>query len=318
MLLNRSMAHPRPFRFGLKLREADAPELWAADARRAEALGFDTILLPDHIDYGFAPLPAALAAAQATTRLRVGTSVLCNDFRHPAVLAKEIATIDRLCDGRFELGLGAGWMQEDYRRTGIDRARASVRIDRLEEALIVIRGLFAEGPVHFEGTHYRVRDLEGHPKPRQPGGPPILVGGGGEKLLGVAGRHADIVGINPTVRSGVHDEATDLDASAESTDRKHAWLCAAAGARFDAIEVACEVFLAEVVEDRVEADRRMSERYRCPAAEARLVPNALVGSIDGLVDVLEARRERWSMSYWILPPTVMESMAPLVDRLAGR
>ncbi len=312
------MAHSRPFRFGLKLREAEDPEGWAEQARRAEALGFDTVLLPDHIDYGFAPLAGALAAAQATTRLRVGTSVLCNDFRHPTVLAKEAATIDRLSSGRFELGLGAGWMQEDYRRTGIERDSAAIRIERLEEALIVIRGLFSDGPVHFEGKHYHVSDLEGHPKPMQRNGPPILVGGGGKKLLGVAGRQADIVGINPTARSGVHDEATDLDASAESTDRKHDWLREAAGARFDSIEVACEVFLAEVLEDPTEADRLMSERYRRPALEARLVPNALVGSVDRLADVLEERRDRWSMSYWILPPHVMETMAPLVGRLAGR
>jgi len=308
----------RRFRFGLKLRESDDPGGWAEQARRAEALGFETILLPDHIDFGFAPLPAALAAALATTRLRVGTSVLCNDFRHPAILAKEVATIDRLTGGRFELGLGAGWMQEDYRRTGIARDTAGSRIERLEEALIVIRGLFADGPVDFEGKHYQLRGLEGHPKPLQRGGPPILVGGGGKKLLGVAGRHADIVGINPTARSGVHDEATDLDASATSTDRKLAWLREAAGARFDSIEVACEVYLAQVVENRLEADRLVSERYHQPAEEARLVPNALVGSIDELADMLEARRERWSMSYWILPPNAMETMAPLVDRLAGQ
>jgi probable F420-dependent oxidoreductase len=312
------MSPRRPFRFGLKLREAENWAGWAEQVRRAEALGFDTILLPDHIDYGFSPLPAALAAAQATTRLRVGTSVLCNDFRHPAVLAKEVATIDRLSGGRFELGLGAGWMQEDYRQTGVDRDPAATRIERLEEALIVIRGLFAEGPVSFEGSHYHVEGLEGHPKPLQVGGPPILVGGGGRKLLGVAGRHADIVGINPRVRSGVHDEATDLDASAEATDRKLVWLQEAAGSRFGSIEVACEVYFSRVVDDLREADRLVSERYRRPASEARLVPNALVGSVDQLVDVLEARRERWSMSYWILPPAVMESMAPLVERLAGR
>lgn len=312
------MTSRRPFRFGLKLREAEDWAGWAEQVRRAEALGFDTILLPDHIDYGFSPLPAALAAAQATTRLRVGTSVLCNDFRHPTVLAKEVATIDRLSGGRFELGLGAGWMQEDYRQTGIDRDPAAIRIERLEEALIVIRGLFGKGPVSFEGSHYRVEGLEGHPKPLQAGGPPILVGGGGQKLLGVAGRHADIVGINPRVRSGVHDEATDLDASAEATDRKLIWLREAAGSRFDSIEVACEVYFSHVVDDPLEADRLLSERYRRPASEAGLIPNALVGPIDQLVDVLEERRERWSMSYWILPPAMMESMAPLVDRLAGR
>jgi probable F420-dependent oxidoreductase len=308
----------RAFRFGLKLRESDDWTGWSEQARRAEALGYDTVLLPDHVDYGFAALPAALAAALATDRLRVGTSMLCNDFRHPAILAKEVATIDRLSGGRFELGLGAGWMREDYQRTGIARDPAAVRIERLEEALIVTRALLAGGPVDFAGKHYQVADLEGHPRPVQPGGPPLLVGGGGERLLGVAGRHADIVGINPTARSGVHDAATDLDASAESTDRKLGWLREAAGGRFDSIEIACEVYYAQVVEDPAEAARRVSERYRRPPEEARLVPNALVGSIDALEELLEARRERWSMSYWILPTAVMESMAPLVERLSGR
>jgi len=311
-------AQDHRFRFGLKLREADDAEAWAEQARRAEAAGFDTVLLPDHIDYGFAPLPAALAAAQATSRLRVGTSVLCNDFRHPAILAKEAATIDRLSGGRLELGLGAGWMHEDHRKTGIARDPARVRIERLEESLIILRGLFGQGAFSHEGAHYRVHELDGHPKPLQAGGPKILVGGGGEKLLGVAARHADIVGINPVARSGVHDAATDLDASGEATDRKIEWVRAAAGARFPAIELACEVFLAEVAEDPAEADRVLSERYRRPAAEARLVPNALVGSLDALADVLEARRARWGISYWILPPNVVESMAPLVAKLSGR
>ncbi len=310
--------HARAFRFGVKLRESDDLAGWSEQARRAEALGYDTVLLPDHVDYGFAALPGALAAALATERLRVGTSMLCNDFRHPAVLAKEVATIDRLSGGRFELGLGAGWMREDYQRTGIARDPAAVRIERLEEALIVIRSLFAGSPVDFDGAHYKIEDLEGHPKPIQSGGPPLFVGGGGERLLRVAGRHADIVGINPTARSGVHDAATDLDASAESTDRKLGWLREAAGARFDSLEIACEVYFAQLVDDPADAARRVSERYRRPPEEARLVPNALVGSIDALAEVLEARRERWSMSYWILPTVVMESMAPLVDRLSGR
>lgn len=318
MLFHCAMSHPRAFRFGIKLREADDPESWAELARRAESLGYSTILLPDHIDYGLAPLPAALAAAQATTRLRVGTSVLCNDFRHPAVLAKEVATVDRLSGGRFELGLGAGWLQADYRRTGIARDSAGVRIERLEESLKILRGLFGGGLVDFEGRHYRVEGLDGHPKPLQKGGPPILVGGGGRKLLGVAGRLADIVGINPAARSGVHDAATDMDGLAESTDRKLGWLREAAGARFEAIEVACEVYFAEVVDDPARAAQRLADRYRLPVAQAREIPHALVGSIDALADALEARRERWAMSYWVLPPPAMEPMAPLVERLSGR
>ncbi len=311
--------HPvLPFRFGVKIRDAPDARGWADRARRAESLGYDTLVLSDHVGYGFSPLLGALAAAQATTRLRVGTAVLCNDFRHPAILAREAATLDLLSEGRLELGLGAGWMREDYARTGIARDPARLRIERLEETLCVLRGLFAGEPFSFAGEHYQIDSMAGFPTPIQSGGPPILVGGGGRQLLSVAGRHADIVGINPTARSGVHDEATDLDADASRTDEKLAWLREAAGPRFDAIEIACEVYLGEVIDDPAEADRRVSERYRQPPSRARAVPNALVGSLAQIEETIESRRARWSMSYWIFPETAMEAFAPVVAALAGR
>ena len=317
------MPATRPFRFGLKLRGAPTPDAWQAQARRAEALGYDTVLLADHVGYPLAPLPGALAAALATSRLKVGTSVLCNDFRHPAILAGEARSIDWLTGGRLELGIGAGWKLEDHAQTGIPRDPAATRIERLEEALIVIRGLFGDAPVSFEGEHYRVEDLPGTPTPPLPdrgerGGPPIHVGGGGRMLLGVAGRHADIVSINPRARTGRHDAEANLDGSASQLDRKLGWLREAAKDRFDQIEIATELHVVAVTEDRARADALLAERYPVPAEEARTVPHGLTGSVDEVCDLLTARRERWGTSYWIVPPAGMEEMAPVIERMAGR
>ncbi len=168
---------PPPFRFGVKLRHCDNAEEWRTRVRRIESLGYSSISTPDHLGPQLAPLIAATAAACATTRLRVGTSVLGNDFRHPVVLAKEAATLDLLCEGRFELGLGAGWLESDYRALGTAMASPGSRIERLEEAISILKACFAGGPVSFEGRHYRVEELEAAPLPVQPGGPPLLIGG---------------------------------------------------------------------------------------------------------------------------------------------
>ena len=312
------MSRARPFRFGLKLRNASDAAEWAALARRAEALGYSTVLLPDHFGDQLAPLPAALAAAAATARLRVGTSVLSNDFRHPALLAKEAASVDRLSGGRLELGVGAGWMRAEYEAAGLDFDPARVRIERLEEALAVLRALFGPEPVDFRGRHYALSGLRGSPRPVQPGGPPIFVGGGGRRLLGVAGRRADIVGINPAARSGAHDAETDRDASAEATDRKLEWLREAAGERFESLEIGMNAYVALATDDRERADAALVERFRLPVERARQVPYGWAGSIESIGERLERCRERWRVSYWVVPPQAMEAMAPLVERLSGR
>src|SRR5439155_15822832 len=150
------MAAHRPFRFGIQVSNAPSAEAWAALARRAEDLGFSTFFMPDHFGDQLAPIPALMAAADATTEVRVGSLVLDNDFKHPLVLAKEAATIDVLSNGRLELGLGAGWMITDYDDSGIPYDSPGVRVDRFEEAVAVFKGLFAEGPFTFEGKHYRI------------------------------------------------------------------------------------------------------------------------------------------------------------------
>ena len=196
------MANDRRFRFGAQLLLRRLREEWAAKARRVEELGYSTLCVPDHFDDQLAPIPALVAAAAATTTLRVGTLVLDNDYRHPLLTAKEAATVDVLSGGRFELGMGAGWLRSDYEQSGIACDPPGVRIDRLEEGLAVVKGLLAGGKFSFSGRHYTVTDHPGTPLPVQRPRPPILVGGGGRRILALAGREADIVSVNFDLRSG--------------------------------------------------------------------------------------------------------------------
>ena len=189
------MAHERAFRFGLQLATATSAKDWAEQAKRAEDLGFSSLLMPDHFGDQLAPIAGLMAAADATTSLRIGALVHDNDYRHPVVLAKESATLDLLSDGRLELGVGAGWMNTDYEQSGIPKDPAGVRIERLEEALDILDGLFADGPFDYQGQHYTITGLDGLPKPLQKPRPPLIIGGGGKRVLSLAARRADIVGI---------------------------------------------------------------------------------------------------------------------------
>lgn len=312
------MPHPRRFRFGLKFRAAKDGEDLAEMARRAEALGYSTILVSDHPTHPqLAPLAAATALACATTRLRVGSSVLANDFRHPVVLAKEIATLDLISGGRVELGIGTGWKKAEYESMGLAFDRASERIERLRAAIAILRGFWSGKPFALEGEHYSIRDMSGFPLPVQD--PlPILIGGGGRKVLSLAAQAADIVGINPAARSGAHDAATDLDSTAAVTDEKLAWVAEAAGARIEELEICMQVYADCVTESRAEGDRVLAARYAFSLEEARKVPYAWVGSVGEICAGLEEKREKWGVSYWVVPEHAMESMAGVVERMSGR
>src|SRR5437762_1258584 len=185
----------RPFRFGINVRTAASQAEWADKARKVEALGYAVLLVPDHLADLLAPFPALAAAAAATTRLRVGTAVLNNDFRHPALLAREAATLDVLSDGRLELGLGAGHMQAEYEQAGLVFDSGGTRIERLAEAVVIVKRLLEGKPVTFAGRHYRVTDHTIHPRPVQRPRPPIFIGGHAPRLLTMAAREADIVGL---------------------------------------------------------------------------------------------------------------------------
>jgi probable F420-dependent oxidoreductase len=184
------MAEQRAFRFGVVAMQPRSRQEWAEHARKVEALGYATLLMADHFGDLLAPFPALVAAADVTTTLRLGTLVICNDFRHPAVLAQEAATLDLLSDGRVELGLGAGWLRAEYERTGILFEPGPVRVARLEESVRIVKGLLAGETVTFAGQHYTVTDLPGLPRPVQQPHPPLLVAGGGRRILTLAAREA--------------------------------------------------------------------------------------------------------------------------------
>jgi probable F420-dependent oxidoreductase len=312
------MNKQHPFRFGLNA-SAPSREAWIDTAQKAEALGYDTLLVSDHLEEGLAPLAAMVAAADATTTLRVGSYVFGNDFRHPVYLAKEAATIDLLSDGRFDLGLGTGWDRNDYEMSGIPLDRPGVRVSRLTEAVQIIKGFFAGTPFTFAGKYYTVRGLEGNPKPTQHPHPPLMLGGGGRRMLSLAAREADIVSVNAkTTAEGQLDFSS---ITAEAADQKMEWVQQAAGTRFDDLTLNILVPIVAVTDKRDQAAAQILRAYNIPANTLNVEqvlesPSALIGTVDQIVEDLQARRERYGFSYIVVWP--MEQFAPVVERLAGR
>jgi probable F420-dependent oxidoreductase len=310
----------RPFRFSV---QSSSPphgtdgQAWAALARKVEDLGYSTLTVADHLDDQLAPVPALMAAADATTTLRVGAMVFCNDYKHPVVLAKEAATLDVLSGGRFELGLGAGWQTSDYEAAGIAFDRHGVRIDRLEEAVTLIKALLSDDPATFVGDHYRVTDLDAQPKPTQRPHPPILIGGGGKRVLSLAGREADIVGVNVSLPRGVIDATCGPDATVEHTDEKIQWIRDAAGDRWDGLELHVRIHVALVSDDRMSVADVLGPALGLTPTAALASPHALCGTVDEIVDDLVERRERWGLSAIGLSLDALDSFAPVVARLAN-
>ena len=311
------MSDPRPFRFGVLASKARSSSEWRETAKKAEALGYSTLVMPDHFGDQLSPIAALSTAAAVTDTLRVGSLVFANDFRHPAVLAKEAATLDLLSDGRLEVGVGAGWMTNDYTWTGITQDRAGVRIDRMIEAIAVLRGLWGEEAFSFEGEHYTITEMKGRPKPVQAGGPPIVVGGGSKRVLSTAARLADIVGINPNVGEGKFGAEAIASMSADATDEKLGWVRAAAGDRFDDIEISILKFFTVVTDDRDTVADKLGGSMGMDAATLLASPHSLVGSAEQLVDELVEQRERWQGSYVTVQADVFEAFAPVVAALAG-
>jgi probable F420-dependent oxidoreductase len=255
-------------------------------------------------------------AAAATSTLRVGMLVLGNDYKHPAVVAKEAATLDVLSDGRLEFGLGAGWMTADYEALGLPYDPPGVRIDRLEEALAVVRGAWGEGPFDHDGEHYTIRTYDAVPKPVQQPRPPILVGGGGRKVLQLAGRVADIVGINPILRAGVIGVDAAPDTVGDATARKIGWVREGAGDRFDDLELQIRFFVDAITDDARGLAEAMAPGFGVSADEALSSGAVLAGSVDEICDTLVRRREEWGVSYVVFGDDQYEQFAPVVARLA--
>ena len=311
------MSHPRPFRFGVMAAKARSASEWTDTARKAEDLGYSALLMPDHFGDQLAPVPALTMAAAVTERLRVGALVFANDFRHPSVLAKEAATLDLLSEGRLEVGVGAGWMTEDYASTGIAHDRAGVRIDRMIESIEVLRGLWGDGEFSFSGDHYTITAMNGLPKPVQAGGPPVIVGGGGKRVLSTAARLADIVGVNPNVGAGTVGPEAIASMSADATEEKLGWVRAAAGDRFDDIEISILKFVTMVTDDRDGVAAQVGGAMGMDAATLLASPHALVGSAEQIADELREQRDRWQGSYVTVQSDALEAFAPVVGALAG-
>jgi probable F420-dependent oxidoreductase len=296
----------RPFRFGVVAAQASSGEEWVARARRAEALGYSTFLIPDTLGPTLAPLPALAAVAAGTGSLRIGTYVLAVGYRNPLLLARECATLDFLSGGRFELGIGAGrpGVEEDYRKLGLAPESGGARVERLAEALRLLKGLLGGEGVGGTGRPDRSSAEELFPRPVQRPRPPILVAGAGRRLLALAAREADVVALGGRPDE---DEATVAE--------KVAWLRDAAGDRFGGLELNVNLIaVGQQVQPWVAA------RYGLdPAALARSrAPAVLLGSPDEMRDQLLARRETLGVSYFSLADSFMETLAPVVERLAGR
>lgn len=307
---------PRPFSFSVAASGLHTASEWAELARRAEGQGYAALTIADHLTDQLAPLPALVAAAAATTTLRVGTLVLANDYRNPVVLAKEAATVDVLTDGRFELGIGAGWMASDYRQTGMIFDPAMRRIERLSESVAILKGLFADGPFAFDGEHYQVAEIEGTPKPIQQPHPPLLIAGGRPHILALAAREADIVGVNPSMAAGVVDDRAGPSATPASTDAKLQWIRDAAGERFERLVLQTRVHLASVTEDRGGVAELMAPALGISVPDALDSPHALVGTVDQCVESLHEWRDRWGITDIGLSAQVLDEMAPVVARVS--
>jgi probable F420-dependent oxidoreductase len=307
----------RPFRFGIQTSKAGSAEEWRDKAKRIEELGYSTLFIPDHFTDQLAPLVALMAAADATTSLRLGTLVLDNDYRHPLVLAKELATLDVLSNGRVEIGLGAGWMRSDYVSSGIPYDRPGVRISRFEEGLAIVKGLMSEEPFSYSGEYYTISKTDGLPKPVQKPRPPVLVGGGGKRVLSTAAREAEIVGINFMLTEGEVNPKVAATGTAAATREKLAWVKEAAGSRFDDLELNTTVFFAIVTDDRNEMASRVAGGFGMPAEELLNSPHVLIGTVDQMIEDLQRYRDEFGFTYVVFSGDVFETMAPVVKKLVG-
>ena len=293
----------RPFRFGVVAAYAPSHTAWISTARRAEELGYATLLMPDRANIGsLAPLTALAVAAEATTVLRVGSYVLCNEYRHPVLLAREAATLDLLSEGRFELGLGAGVGAAEFQQLGIPFANAGTRVGRLEETLQLIKHLFTEESVNFSGKYYTITEMKGYPRPVQKPRLPLLVAGAGERMLKVAAREADIIAIGSKI---TERGADPTDATLE---QKIAWIKEAAGERFADLE------LSQTIYDMMITD---SGTALSSQAGGPPIPKRPLSTEQAIAHLVE-QRDHYGLSYLQVYEGQMENFAPVVARLTGK
>jgi probable F420-dependent oxidoreductase len=303
-----------PFRFGVSARRAEGGPEWREKARRAEALGYSVFLVPDHLADILPPWVALTVAAEAAPTMRVGTFVLNNDLRHPALVAREAAALDLLTDGRVEVGLGAGHMEAEYEQIGLRFDPNAVRVERLGEAVGIVKRLLAGEEVTFSGDHYTLRNHSVSPRPAQRPRPPLLLGGNSRSLLELAGREADIVSfLGFSHRRG--GRAFDMGAfGADGTDERIRVMREAAGGRFGDLELNAVVQRVIVTDNPKSAAAEFAKDAELSVDEVLDSPYLLFGSVDSIADGLRARHERHGFTYWVVPESVMDVFAPVIAR----
>lgn len=306
----------RPFRFSVMASSAADADAWTALARRAEDLGYDAFMVPDHLGRQFAPIAALATVAAVTTRIRIAPFVFANDFRHPLILAGEAATLDVLSGGRLMLGMGAGWRVTDYRQLGLAYDEPRVRVDRLVESVGILKRLMAGEILTHHGIHYQLDRARLAPLPVQRPHPPFIVGGGGPRMLRFAAREADMVGLLP--QFDPRGRPIIAQATNGATRAKAALVREAAGGRWGSLDLNVLVFYAGLVggHEGVLA----SARNAAFAGAVSLVgtPYVLHGRLARVRDILLRRRETWGLNSYTFSAGSMESMAPIVAALTGR
>jgi probable F420-dependent oxidoreductase len=321
----------RPFRFGLQAFDATTAEEWKELVLRTEELGYSTLFTSDHyfgpgaisdaighrpVEMG--PLSSIVYAAAITSTLTVGCRVFAGDFHHPVVLAKEMATLDLLSGGRVEVGLGAGWTKAEYDGLGIPMDSAGTRIARLSEYIDVVRAHWSGEQIDVAGTHLTVKGFAGRPLPHSPGGPPIMIGGGAPKILGLAGQKADIVSLNFNNAAGKLGGASVATSDAAATMQKIEWIRAGAGDRFDDIEIEIGAYFMAVGESGIAQRDAIASRFGVAGEVLAAHPHGLFGTTEQICETLIQRREEYGISYVTVAQRHLEEFAPVVDALTGK
>jgi probable F420-dependent oxidoreductase len=302
----------RPFRFGLVTTSGTeaSKTAWTSYAQRVEQLGFDVLQVADHFGNSTVCTPRLAAAAAVTTTLRLGSYVYDNDFRHPVLLAREAAEIDRLSGGRMELGIGAGWSRSEYEMVGIAFDEGPVRASRYEEAVEIVRRLHQGESLDWAGEHYRLNGCELLVEPvQQP--IPLVLGGGGSRMTRLAARWADTVAFVPKSLPGGGLDPAEFSRSA--FDHKISVLEAALEQRSTKPpERAALVFGLHRSSDEIPLEDWTSREV------ASTSPYYLVGDSARVVDEILARRDRWGISHWTFWEEDLDAAAPIVEQLRGR
>ena len=307
----------RGFRFGVQLTGADSRDAWIDKAKRAESLGYSVVTIVDHMGDQLAPMPALTAIAMSTTSIRIGPMVLANDWRNPLLVAREAATLDWLSNGRLELGIGAGWLMTDYAQLGIVYDPPSVRVERMMEALPIIRDLLDGRRITHKGRYYRFTDASCLPRPVQKPHPPMVIGGGSRRLLTFAGRFADIVNVHTNLgATGVVGDQSRADLSSAAARRRFAWVRDGAANRLPQIELGLRIFAASVTDHPESAAADLGRRWGLDATELLESPYAVVGTVDAVAEIILKRRDDLGATYFTWNETEMERMAPVVRLLA--